>query len=275
MASNDPAFEEKAAAIIALYMDRAASSAFCVAIVWEDNTKPNPMVFTKLIGQIKQAWEKAPQGSYQEESALMRLLITVVVAARFLSPANLKDVSGAAAWQRNFMDVYVTGWLACLVVFLILPGQPATWQGWLAAYLLAEVIHYRFYFVLIKGWNEPWTEGKLRRSLVLALVNVIQIVVAFAIVFRSFGHIGPPGTRAEDAIPLDPVEAVYFSTITFGTVGFGDLIPLDSGSQILVMTEVAAGMLTLVLLIPLVLAGLAGKLHQADADSGGSGGRLG
>jgi hypothetical protein len=225
------------------------------------------MIFMKYRSSIKRVWERSATGAYREDSVLMRVLLTGIIATRLLSLSNLKDARAAGTrWRRNFMDCYVLGWLI-LLSSLLFTGAARRWQGLIAAYNVAEVVHYRVYFLLIKGWHEPWTPGRLRRSLVLALLSTVQIVIGYAIMFRTLAQIGVAGAGKSGGTLLTPIQALYFSAITFTTVGYGDLSPLDGGSQLLVITELAASLLSLAILIPLVLTGFATRLHRSDTDN--------
>ena len=57
------------------------------------------------------------------------------------------------------------------------------------------------------------------RWLVMAIVNVIQVVVCFAILFLYYGKQFTPRI-------YDPITALYQSAMTFATLGYGDIRPL-------------------------------------------------
>ena len=222
------------------------------------------MILAKLRQRISKVWAKAESGSREEESLLMRVIVTTVIATRVLSLANLKDLyDQGTPWRQNFMDLYLLLWLCGLCEMLARP-TPRHWHGWIAAYYVLELCHYRVYFLFAKGWDDPWLLNKLRRSLTLALITTIQLVMAYATMFRVFARIGPPGLNPVKAALLTPTQALYFSAVTFTTVGFGDFVALDGNSQLLVMSELGAAILTLALIIPLVLTGFAGGFHRQE-----------
>lgn len=55
------------------------------------------------------------------------------------------------------------------------------------------------------------------------LVSITQTILAFAICYRLFGIVGPEQE-------VSPWSHVYFSTVTFSTLGYGDFSP-DSSSR--------------------------------------------
>jgi Ion channel len=53
------------------------------------------------------------------------------------------------------------------------------------------------------------------------------------------------------------VDAVYFSAVTIATVGYGDFVPGRAAARLLVLWEIATGLLLLVGALPLVVSRLA------------------
>ena len=95
-----------------------------------------------------------------------------------------------------------------------------------------------------------------------ALINIAQLVIGYAILYRSFANIGAPGACGPHV--LSPVQSLYFSMVTFATVGFGDLAPLDDFSRGLVVSEICAALMIVALIIPTVLVGIGTRLHAKD-----------
>ena len=57
--------------------------------------------------------------------------------------------------------------------------------------------------------------------------------------------------------PLEgPLDALYFSSVTMMTVGFGDYVPLGEGAKLLVMGQLVSGMLLLFGGFPLLISRL-------------------
>lgn len=55
----------------------------------------------------------------------------------------------------------------------------------------------------------------------LALVSFMELVLAWSVIYLSL-------PRAEFHPPItNPLRAIYFTTVTFATVGFGDIRPAD------------------------------------------------
>jgi hypothetical protein len=68
-------------------------------------------------------------------------------------------------------------------------------------------------------------------------------------------HIRHPvktGRKAFNVAELDPISAVYFSIVTFATVGYGDIIPTWWATRIAVSLEILASMAFVIFLFSLV-----------------------
>ena len=58
-------------------------------------------------------------------------------------------------------------------------------------------------------------------------------------------------------------DAVYFSFVTLYTVGYGDVVPVSRGAQLLAITEAATGMFYVTMLIARLVA-----LYSSEKPSG-------
>lgn len=63
------------------------------------------------------------------------------------------------------------------------------------------------------------------------------LIVLFAIAWTAFGGFGPSSGTSKPTI----VDAVYFSAVTFTTVGFGDFLPTTDAAKLLVSIEALLG----------------------------------
>jgi hypothetical protein len=106
--------------------------------------------------------------------------------------------------RKSFPDLYVVA-VTVLLGFLLRwsPSWPVL-SRWIAGYLLASVIVYLLHVVLLTKVFGP--VRSVARSLILLIFNVTQVVLIFAIFYRSMG--------IDDAL----VDAV----LVFGTVSLPD-----------------------------------------------------
>jgi hypothetical protein len=103
--------------------------------------------------------------------------------------------------------------------------------------------------------------GGSPRSLVLyVFLSVSTFIIAFAMAYVDIST-ADPEHAFNIKIALSPVSALYFSIITFATVGYGDIAPNSDLARLLVSAEVIFGMLYTVLILS-VLAGFIQKRNQ-------------
>jgi len=64
---------------------------------------------------------------------------------------------------------------------------------------------------------------------------------------------GSSSPRTEPAPLLDRIDALYYSAVTFSTVGYGDFIATSRAARVLVIWQLATGMLMLLGVFPLIV----------------------
>jgi len=87
------------------------------------------------------------------------------------------------------------------------------------------------------------------RKPLLPLLWISLTVTSFAFLYKYFGLIAfnPPDKT------VCIWQSLYFSVVTFTTLGFGDIVPTCLFGQLLVILEVTLGIITIASLIPLIL----------------------
>ena len=218
---------------------------------------------TDFTAELRGVWSSNKNQPLYEESLLVRLLMTALILLRIFSLGKLKDffVLGRP-FRKFYAEAYVIVSGVALALLLKWRQLAICQRGYIAAYVVGELVIYRIYFLLVKSRTEPWQLLQLRRSVILVLVNISEVVMGFAIMYQSFARIGPAGAAAT---ALDSDSAVYFSIVTLTTAGFGDFVPLDPPSRLLTASELGVGILLLVLVIPALISGLTEELHRRSS----------
>lgn len=127
----------------------------------------------------------------------------------------------AVALLSGYYDVWVPLTVICLIVGLSI----------LMLVIPAMLNLSRSYFVGI------WT---------LVLVYILSTILAFAFHYQSSGLVGPSGQVVPDLL-----DAVYFSTTTFTTLGYGDFRPTPD-TRLVTSFEALMGMVTIALTIAML-----------------------
>ena len=95
--------------------------------------------------------------------------------------------------------------------------------------ILAKRIKYLLLFTGSKINSIVWGYG-LRPVRVLGVS--LSVVLLFAVIYYFYG---PPGAKN------DPLASIYFSTVTFTTLGYGDIKPIDETIRILCGIQALVG----------------------------------
>lgn len=106
-------------------------------------------------------------------------------------------------------------------------------------------------FVVILAWQVR----RISRSAVPALQAVEALIVAiptFIVVYAST-YVGleatSPGSFTQ---PLDKAAALYFTIVTLGTVGYGDIAPVSTGARLAVSSQVLLDLVLLAVVVRLL-----------------------
>jgi len=215
----------------------------------------------KEIQTIGQIWnDQYPPSKPRHHLLIEKVLMTPVLLLRLLSLDRLKSLFGDKAGHR-FMDCYVLAFAATLTTILFLPKHLCILGGIVAAYRLEDIVIYRLFFLLVKSQAYPWTAERLRRSLIIAVMNFLETIVGFAIVYLTFGNIVPTSGPAQGA--FTPLRALYYSTVNAFTLGYGDLIPGSDLSRILIMLQLFTTLVFLIFVIPALMSVLSTEMTQS------------
>ncbi|MAQ17067.1 MAG: hypothetical protein CMN30_20020 [Sandaracinus sp.] len=109
---------------------------------------------------------------------------------------------------------------------------------------LGAVFAVAFLYMLVVRIRSLFADNERYWSeLLLALVNVVLLWVAFAAIYRITGIRDASGSDAPQTTK-DFADCLYFSVVTFTTVGYGDYHPLGIG-RIMAVLEAFVGYLVL------------------------------
>jgi hypothetical protein len=214
--------------------------------------------------QIKALWTHTDSKEISEHGSLISIcLLSALVLLRFLSLTMLKYCFKSGSWlRREFMHAYVLGWITTLGLLLFNHATALLRVSvFFAVWDILDILCYRLYFVFVKSRLTQWTSATIRRTLVMATANVIEIVLGFAILYARIGNMRD--TQFPDRC-VSPISDLYFSITTITTVGFGDFVPADDPSRLLVSAEIVSGTLMLILILPALISIVSNVLHQKE-----------
>jgi hypothetical protein len=94
-------------------------------------------------------------------------------------------------------------------------------------------------------------------SLPVVALLTIAIVTAFAGMYLASQGVIDSNFSAQRAVLDDRWDAIYFSTVTFATLGYGDFVPVTRAARLLVVWQLATTVLFLLGILPLLISRLA------------------
>ena len=154
----------------------------------------------------------------------------------------------------------VLAFAVILGVYFLLPVGDWGGDGWSAFRLVLGVL----FFAAILAWQVR----RILRSAAPALQAVEALIVAiptFIVVYASTYvsiSAASPGSFSQ---ALDKPASLYFTVVTLGTVGYGDIAPVSVGARMAVSSQIMLG-LVLISVIVRLLAGAARRSLDRKAD---------
>ena len=114
--------------------------------------------------------------------------------------------------------------------------------------VLEYVIVYSRNFIFHRGriftdFGDPTQQGEW--LIMTVSLNLFQLIVVFSIWYRLLGLLNEKAFLGSMTI----LNSVYFSIMTFLTVGFGDIVPLSDAAKWLVILQTALTFFTLVIVV--------------------------
>lgn len=193
-----------------------------------------------------------PPDQVKAPSEWSLLLSSITALSRVLQVFSISRliVYAPSRLQATLRELYVLAWVVTLVAWLVRGPSLPMWVAIATTYRIVDILNYRLYFIFYKSIVRPWRTQGMRRSLTYAIINVVEIVVAFAILYLRSKSIGQVG----GGVIGSSIDAVYFSATTMMTVGYGDFVPISELGRILVLCQFGCMALFLLLMLPLVLS---------------------
>lgn len=160
---------------------------------------------------------------------------------------------------RNDKDVFYKiekMMLSILMISIIVLCTLHLMPEWLAIVLSILLVQRVFEFFIVYSRNFIFNRGRiftdfkdpkqLGEWLIMTVsLNLIQLIVIFSIWYRMIGLLDSGAFVGEMTI----LNSVYFSIVTFLTVGFGDIVPISSLAKVLVIVQTGLTFYTLVIVV--------------------------
>lgn len=159
--------------------------------------------------------------------------------------------SGKERWKRNFRNILVFP-VIFLPVILHLVGQTKLFMEWIS---IVYVLFFAFIFYeLIRFMIRP---GYVNADIISAAVCGYLLLIEISVFFLQvlFYH-NPTVFKGIDASSNASVfmDMVYFCSVTFTSIGFGDIVPTAHTTKLITAFLGIAGQLYTVVLVGILLS---------------------
>jgi len=188
--------------------------------------KPKLNPVRRRIQNIKSIWNN----DHQDDNGIEKIVRLFLSSSQLFFPGiYIKYLACKKGYE--YQDIALDFYILLKVAFplLILVNQ---WQNngfviWIMLYVLLETVLYIPTLIFASDlFSKP---RSYKRSMLLLFLNYIEIVFAFGVLYSCDSYLNKPFANWFDAI--------YFSTITSSSIGYGDFYPVTTIGKMLVSTQ--------------------------------------
>ncbi len=209
------------------------------------------------VSKVAKIWNEKKEKTFGIERLLRVLLVLSAFAFPSLYVRHISGYGGVLC-RKLAVEFYVVVKLCFPLGVFSLELQSNPFVPVAMAYLLIETLLYLLGLIFLSDIYVSPISNK--RSYLMVMINYVEICLGFAVFYEGFASInGLAGS----------VDAIYFSFITATTIGYGDMLPKDSKSKILVIVQ---SIYTLVL-IGLVLTNFTSNINYKNGTYKPKGGK--
>jgi len=186
---------------------------------------------------------------------LEKFFMSVFIFIRCISLGNIIALYSSYNNRAKIIELYVSAWLVIFCVLLFTIGSCLSTTVLILVLLLVmcrliEGVNYLLCIIFVDRYKRSWHPHSPNRSILILSIYYIQVIIGFAILYLATGSIRYSECKN---IITKPWEALYFSTVTITTLGYGDMRPINQVGQILVIFEPLIGIVLIVLVFGIFL----------------------
>ncbi len=197
-------------------------------ILGKPNSKSRAPVQNSLLEhlqKIKLVWH----GELYEDFGIERVFRLFLISAKLLFPGiYLQWLFGKGEYLATKLtgEFYVYLKTLLPLFILIYGGNTIPVFQVLNVYMLAETLIYIFNKIYVSEHEE---ETAHKRSILLLFFNYVEVILAFAVIYSGGNYLN---------ITLNHyIDAIYFSTVSGATIGYGDIYPVTNAGKLIVICQ--------------------------------------
>lgn len=189
---------------------------------------PKPLLnpVQRRLQNIASIWNN----DHQDDNGLEKVVRLFLSSSILLFPGvYIKYLASKKGYeyQDKALDFYILLKVSFPLLILINQWQNYSSLIWIMAYLLLETVLYIPTLIFASDmFSKP---RSYKRSMLLLFLNYVEIVFAFGVLYSCNNYLNKPLENW--------VDAVYFSTITSSSIGYGDFYPVTTVGKLLVSAQ--------------------------------------
>lgn len=188
--------------------------------------KPEYNPVQKRIQNIKAIWNN----NHQNDNGIEKLVRLFLSSSQLLFPGvYIKYLAYLKGYEYRdlALDLYVLLKVTFPLLILIYHWQSYHFVIGIMVYVLLETVLYIPTLIFASDmFSKP---RSYKRSMLLLFLNYMEIIFAFAVLYSCGNYLNKPFEHWFDAI--------YFSTITSSTIGYGDFYPVTTFGKMLTSAQ--------------------------------------
>jgi hypothetical protein len=200
--------------------------------------RPKLHPIQKRIQNIKSIWNN----DHQEDNGIEKIVRLFLSSSLLFFPGIYIKYLAAkkgAEYEDLALDSYVLLKVALPLLILINHWQNNYFILTVMVYVMLETVLYIPTLIFASDlFSKP---RSYKRSMLLLFFNYIEMVFAFGVLYSCNDYLNKPFNHWFDA--------VYFSTVTSSTIGFGDFYPVKTFGKVLVSIQSILVLLYVVLFL--------------------------
>lgn len=188
--------------------------------------KPDYNPLEKRIQNIKAIWNN----NHQDDNGIEKIVRLFLSSSQLFFPGvYIKYLACLKGYEYRdlALDFYILLKVTFPLLILIYHWQNYPFVLWIMVYVLLETVLY--IPTLIFASDLISKPRSYKRSMLLLFLNYLEIVFAFGVLYSCDNYLNKPLENWFDA--------VYFSTITSSSIGYGDYYPVTTVGKVLVSAQ--------------------------------------
>jgi hypothetical protein len=188
--------------------------------------KPDYNPLEKRIQNIKAIWNN----NHQDDNGIEKIVRLFLSSSQLFFPGvYIKYLACLKGYEYRdlALDFYILLKVTFPLLILIYHWQNYPFVLWIMVYVLLETVLYIPTLIFASDlFSKP---RSYKRSILLLFLNYLEIVFAFGVLYSCDNYLNKPLENWFDA--------VYFSTITSSSIGYGDYYPVTTVGKVLVSAQ--------------------------------------